>query len=477
MNKTIPKVKLWINGELLNSETGATFDVYNPFDNSLYAKAAEASIRDVDNAVLSAHAAFDKYKHCLAKERESWLLKAADLLEQRTEKFIDVLIDEVGSTLKKANNEVMQSVLLLRAAAGAARNVCGKTMPSDSINRMSMSIREPVGVIGAITPFNVPLAKGIRLTANPLALGNTVVLLTSEESPMMGQLIAKLYHDAGIPKGAFNMISGFGVDIGDSLTNHPLVKVVTFTGSCAVGKHIQEICGKQGKKVTLELGGKSPLVILSDAELDKAVTGAIQSIFAHQGQICMAASRIYVERSIFDIFISNFLAATKLIKCAELRDPESVIGPIINQKQRSRIKHHIEDATSKGAKLIAGGTWQGNCCLPTILTGVTSDMEIYAEETFGPVTSIYPIDSIEQAIEKSNDSVYGLSAAIYTTNLNHAMQYAKQIKSGMVHINSPTSYAEPHVPFGGIGDSGFGREGTDVDIDLMTEWKWVTIQL
>jgi len=477
MNKKIPIVKLWINGKLLNSELGSVFDVYNPFDNSIYARAEEASIGDVEKAVQSAHAAFDKYKDSLAKERESWLLKAAVLLEQRSEQFIDVLIDEVGSTIKKATNEVMQSVLLLRAAAGSARHVCGKTMPSDSINRISMSIREPVGVIGAITPFNVPLAKGIRLTANPLALGNTVVLLASEESPVMGQLIAQLYHDAGIPNGAFNMLSGLGVNIGDSLTSHPLVKVITFTGSCTVGKHIQQICGKHGKKVTLELGGKSPLVIMSDAELDKAVAGAIQSVFAHQGQICMAASRIYVEKSIFEKFIDEFTKATKLIKCMDLRNPESIIGPIISNKQQSRIKHHIEDAINKGATLRTGGSWQGNCCLPTILTNVTSDMEIYANETFGPVTSVYPIDSLEQAIEKSNDSVFGLSAAIYTTNLNHAMQYSRRVKSGMVHVNSPTSYAEPHVPFGGVGDSGFGREGTDVDIDLMTEWKWITIQL
>ena len=471
------KIPLWIAGNDVEPESGRYFDDMNPEDNTIYARAAEGTSEDIERAVHAASDAFAKYRLSLAKEREAWLIKAADLLEQRADECTDILIDEVGSPVGKARREISQSVSILRAAAGSTRQVSGKTMPSDTAGRLSMSVRQPVGAVAAITPFNVPLAKGVRLTASPLALGNTVVLLPSEEAPVMGQFLARLYADAGIPAGAFNVVSGFGAHIGDSLTCHPLVRVVTFTGSCSVGRHIQELCGRHGKRVTLELGGKSPLVIMADADLNKAVPGAVHSVFAFQGQICMAASRIYVERSILDEFTAKFSSAAQSLGFGDLRDAETVVGPIINDRQRNRVRSHIEDAIEKGATLITGGKWEGNRCQATILADVTRDMEIYADETFGPVTSIYPVDSLDEAIDKSNDSVFGLSAGIYTSNIDSAMNFANNVQSGMVHINAPTAYAEPHVPFGGVGDSGFGREGTEVDIDLMTEWKWITLQL
>jgi len=473
----IHNVQLWIDGNACEPGSGRTFADRNPLDDSVFARVAEGTSGDIDRAVQAASNAFAKYRLSLAKEREAWLIKAAELLEQRTDECTGILIDEVGSPISKAQREISQSIVILRAAAGSTRQVSGKTMPSDTPGRLSMSVRQPVGVVAAITPFNVPLAKGVRLTASPLALGNTVVLLPSEEAPVMGQFLARLYADAGIPPGVFNMVSGLGADIGDSLTGHPLVKVVTFTGSCAVGRHIQEVCGRHGKRVTLELGGKSPLVIMKDADLSKAVAGAVHSVFAFQGQICMAASRIYVEKPIFDEFMSRFSDAAQSLGFGDLRDPDTVVGPIINTRQRNRVRSHIDDAIAKGATLITGGEWDGNRCQATILSDVTSEMDVYADETFGPVTSVYPIESLDEAIEQSNDSVFGLSAGIYTTNLDSAMNYVNNVQSGMVHVNAPTAYAEPHVPFGGIGDSGFGREGTEVDIDLMTEWKWITIQL
>lgn len=473
----IPSVDLWIDGKSIAPESGHYFDDLNPEDDSVYAKVAEGSTSDIALAVHAAHNAFGEYRHRLARERENWLLSAADLLQQRADAFTDILIDEIGSPIGKARFEISQSVLFLRAAAGSARQVAGKTMPSDTENRISMSVRRPLGVVAAITPFNVPLSKGVRLTASPLALGNTVVLMPSEEAPVLAHHLARLYADAGIPAGAFNVVSGFGQDIGDTLTSHPLVRVVTFTGSCRVGRHIQELCGHHRKRLTLELGGKNPLVVMLDADLTKAVPGAVQSIFLFQGQICMGASRIYVERPVFAEFIGKFAAAAEALGCGDLREPGTVIGPIINQRQRDRVRHHIEDAIGKGAMLVSGGKWEGNRCQPTILSGVTSDMDVFAEETFGPVTSVYPVDSLDEALEKSNNSEFGLSAAIYTSNIGNAMKYANGVESGMVHINAPSVHAEPHVPFGGVGDSGFGREGTEVDIELMTEWKWITIQL
>lgn len=467
---------LWIGGESVAASSGKYFDDLNPLDDSVYARIAEGTTGDIDRAVQAAHTAFADYKKSVAKDREAWLSKAAALLEEQADEFAEILIDEIGSSIGKARFEIGAAIAILRAAAGSTRMVAGKTMPSDTPGRFSMSVRAPVGVVAAITPFNVPLSKGVRLTASPLALGNTVVLLPSEQAPVLAMRLAKLYADAGIPAGAFNVVTGFGHDIGDSLTTHPLVKVVTFTGSSVVGKHIQSLCGQHGKRLTLELGGKSPLVVLKDADLSKAVPGAVQSIFAYQGQICMGASRIYVEREILDEFKQKFAGAAQGIGRGELRDPGTVIGPIISQRQRDRIQGHIQDAVDKGANVVAGGEWEGNKCQPTILEGVTPEMDVYAEETFGPVTSIYPIDSVDEAIEKSNESEYGLSAAIYTSDLDAAMRFANEVESGMVHINAPTMYAEPHVPFGGVGESGFGREGTEVDIELMTEWKWITLQ-
>ena len=469
-------VQLWIGGEHIAPETGEYFDDLNPIDDSVYARAAVAGNNDVIRAIETADEAFLSYRNSVTKEREAWLSNAAHLLEQQASEFEEILIDEIGSPVGKARFEIAASIAILRAAAGSTRVVAGKTLPSDTPGRFSMSVRSPVGVVAAITPFNVPLSKGCRLTASPLALGNTVVLMPSEEAPVMAARLAKLYADAGIPDGAFNVVTGFGHDIGDTLTTHPKVKVVTFTGSSRVGKHIQALCGQHGKKLTLELGGKSPLVVMADADLSKAVPGAVQSIFAYQGQICMGASRIFVERPMLEEFTQKFAGAAQNLGRGDLRDPTTVIGPIISKRQRERIKGHIDDAVAKGAQVVTGGDWEDHRCQPTVLSGVTPEMDVYAEETFGPVTSIYPIDSVDEALEKSNESVYGLSAAIYTANLDNAMRYANNVESGMVHINAPTMYAEPHVPFGGVGDSGFGREGTEVDIDLMTEWKWITLQ-
>jgi len=469
-------VQLWIDGQHRAASGAQAFEDLNPVDDSVYATVARGTAEDIDSAVSVAQRAFQSYRKSIAREREEYLSRAAQLLEERRAEFTDVLIDEIGSSFGKANFEINAAVAILRAAAGSCRMISGKTMPSDTPGRFSLSVREPLGVVGAITPFNVPLSKGVRLTASPLALGNTVVLLPSEQAPVMAAMLATLYHDAGVPDGAFNVVTGLGEEIGDALTTHPDVKVVTFTGSTRVGRHIQKLCGEHAKRLTLELGGKSPLVVLADADIDKAVAGTVQSIFSFQGQVCMGASRLFVAREVVDEFSQKLAAAASALSSGDLRELTTVIGPIISARQRQRVKDHIDNAVSRGAKLLCGGDWQGNVCRPTVLGDVTPDMRVYAEETFGPVTSIYPVDSLDEAIARSNESQYGLSAAIFTTNLDAAMRFADEIESGMVHINAPTMYAEPHVPFGGVGDSGFGREGTEVDIDLMTEWKWITVQ-
>ncbi|MGH8262787.1 MAG: aldehyde dehydrogenase family protein [Steroidobacterales bacterium] len=465
----------WIGGSPVPPLSGAYFDDANPLDDSLYAQAARGGAADVDRAVQAAQRAFATYGESLAKDREQILAQAAVLLERQQSEFIEILVDEIGSPIRKARFEWSLSVGLLRAAAGMARQASGRIPPSDVARRLNLSVRAPLGVVAAITPFNVPLIKGVRLSANALALGNTVVLLPSEDAPVLAGRLARLYDEAGLPDGAFNVVTGMGAEIGDALTTHPLVRFVTFTGSTRVGRHIAALCGQHMKRVTLELGGKSPLVVMRDADLDKAIAAAVHGIFTFQGQVCMGSSRIFVERPIFDQFAERFSQAASRLGIGDLRDPQTVIGPIISERQRARVKGHLDDAVAKGATLLCGGRWRGNRCEPTVLRGVERGMQVFAEETFGPVAALYPIDTLDEAVERANESPYGLSASIFTARLDNAMEFARRVRSGMVHVNATALHDEPHVPFGGTGDSGFGREGTDEDIANMTEWKWITL--
>ena len=470
-------LKLWIGGEWRDASNGDTFASLNPIDDSIYRMAARGTSDDVRDAVAAARTAFPAYKATLPKEREKWLIKAAEIMERRKDEVINCLIDENGSPLGKAAFEFDKGLSMLRAAAGMARHVRGETIPSDAPGKLSMSFRSPRGVVAAITPFNVPIIKGTRLTANALACGNTVVHLASEFTPHAAVLLAEIYDEAGVPAGAYNLVTGFGAEIGDSLTGHGDVDFVTFTGSSVVGQHINEICAQNKTPVVLELGGKSPMVILKDADLSKTLPLAVRSIFMYQGQICIGSSRIYIERPIYDVFLEKYIGAVSGLGMGDMRSPETVIGPIISERQRKRVESHVEDARAKGATVAIGGEWVDNRFKPTVLTNVTEDMTVCKEETFGPVTTIYPIDSYEEGLEKANDTEFGLSSAIFTNDINKAMHFAQNIGAGMCHINGMTLHDEPHVPFGGNGESGMGREGTDADLDEMTVLKWVTIQL
>jgi len=470
-------LKHWIDGAWADASSGDNFDVLNPLDDTVYCRAARGTGDDIRKAVSAAKAAFPSYRETLPSERERWLLRVAEIMEERKSELINCLIDEIGSPIQKAGFEFGKGLTMVRAAAGMCRNVRGETIPSDGPGKFSMSIREPLGVVAVITPFNVPLIKITRLISNALAVGNTVVHLPSEMAPRISILFAEIVTAAGFPPGAFNVVTGYGVDIGDDLTGHKDVGFVTFTGSSVVGQHINEVCAKNKTPNTLELGGKSPTVILADAELDKVMPLAARSIFMFAGQACIGSSRFYVERPLYDEFVKRFSMIAGKVGMGDLRDPETVIAPIISERQRVRVKEHIADAVAKGATLVAGGEWEGNRCQPTLLTGVTDAMTVCRTETFGPVTSIYPIDSYEEGLANANDTEFGLSSAIFTNDINKAMHFAKHIGAGMCHINGPTIHDEAHVPFGGNGESGVGREGTDADLEAMTELKWVTIQL
>lgn len=467
----------FIGGQWVDAVGGEVFEVLNPLDDSHYAYASKGSGDDMQKAIAAAKTAFATYKHTTPTERERWLLRIAEIMEARKAELIDCLIDEIGSPLQKAMFEFTKGLAMVRAAAGMCRNVRGETIPSDRPGTFSMSMREPLGVVAVITPFNVPLIKTTRLVANALAVGNTVVQLPSEMAPHLTILFAEIAAEAGVPEGVYNVVTGLGAEIGDDLTSSTEIDFVTFTGSTVVGQHIIEICAKNKTPNTLELGGKSPTVVLADADLDKVMPQAAKSIFMFAGQACIGSSRFYVERPIYDEFVKRFAMIASKVGMGDLRDPNTVIAPIISDRQRQRVKDHIADAVAKGATVAAGGEWEGTRCQPTLLTNVTEEMTVCRSETFGPVTSIYPIDSYEEGLAKANDTEFGLSSAIFTKDIDKAFDFARNIGAGMCHINGPTVHDEAHVPFGGNGESGVGREGTDADLEAMTELKWVTVQL
>lgn len=473
----VEMLQLFIGGEWLDAEGRETFEDLNPLDDSLYAYVAKGTGDDIRKAIAAAKSAFAAYKVTTPTERERWLLRAAELLEERKAEILDCLIDEIGSPFGKAMFEYTKGLAMIRAAAGMCRNMRGETIPSDVPGKFSMTIREPRGVVGVITPFNVPLIKTARLVANALALGNTVVHLPSEMAPHLTLLVAKIFADAGVPRGVYNVVMGFGAEIGDDLSSNPDIAFLTFTGSTVVGQHIAEVCAKNRTPHTLELGGKSATVVLADADLDKCMPLAARSIFLFAGQLCIGSSRFYVERPIYDEFVKRFVTLAESAKAGDLRDPNTLVAPIVSERQRNRVKEHIGDAVAKGATIAAGGQFYGNRCMPTILTQVDESMRVCRTETFGPVVAIYPIDSYEEGIGRANDSEYGLSSAIFTRDINKALHFAQNINAGMCHVNGPTVHDEAHVPFGGNGESGFGREGTDADMEAMTELRWVTVQL
>ncbi len=473
----VKQSELWIGGEHVKPSSGKYFDDLNPLDDSLYSRVAEATAADMDRAVQVAHEAFLANKHLLAKEREVWFMRAAALMERDFQEYVDILIDEVGSPIGKAQFEVDYCINALRAAAGIPRTLRGDIIPSDNPGVFSMAIREPVGVVAAISPFNVPLLKVSKQGATPLSCGNAVVLLPSEFSSQVSLRFAQTLHEAGVPPGLFNVVTGDPFEIGDVLTTHKKVASITFCGSPRVGIHVAGLAAKDLKPITLELGGKSPLIVLDDADLDEAVQAAALGTFFFQGQACMASSRIYLQRGIAKAFTEKFVAAAGQVGTGDLRQPNTFVGPIISERQRERVRRHITDARDKGATVLAGGEWDGNRCLPTILSDVTEEMEVCRNETFGPVTSLYLFDTVDEALEQANDTVYGLSFSIYTQDIDTALDIAHRAESGAVHINRPTIQDEPCPPFGGQGLSGYGREGTEADLDVMTQWKWITIRM
>ncbi len=458
-------------------DAAGTFDDFNPATGEVWRKVADGGADAATDAVEAARAAQPEWAALPHDQRGKVLIDAMGAIGDLQDTLVEALVDEGGGWIGKAMFETGFVVGTAQAAAAAAHMVAGELIPSDH-GKVSMVVREPVGVVSVITPWNFPLLLSMRAVAFALAVGNAVVLKPSEETPLSGGvLVARIFEAAGLPPGVLNVVTCSRdrvADVGEVIVGHPAVGAVSFTGSTAVGREIAALGGRHLKRVALELGGKDALIVLDDADLDRAVGAATFGSFMHAGQICMATERILVDAAVAEEFTGRFVA-----KAAELSvgDPHSnVIGPVINAKQADKIRRHIDDAVADGATVRTGGGNDGLFFEPTVLDGVAPDMSVWTEETFGPVAPVVAVSGEEEAIKLANDSEYGLSAGIITADEERGLSVARRLETGMAHVNDTSVYDEPNAPFGGVKSSGLGRHGGKAAIEAFTRTRWLTLE-
>ncbi|WP_331774689.1 aldehyde dehydrogenase family protein [Sulfurospirillum sp. 1612] len=468
--------KLFINGKDKASSNGTIIDDINPSNGELFARVHMASTQDIEDAIESAYVAQKSWAATAPREKERVLLKAADIFEARADEIKTILMQESGSVIAKCMFEIGMVADILRTAAGEARRVSGETFTSNDPGVLSYSIRRPLGVVAGISPFNAPMILSTKKFAFALAAGNAFVLKPSSHTPVCGLVFGEVFRDAGLPDGVLNIIPCSSQDLGETFQTDPRIAMITLTGSTRVGKLVAASAAMHMKKCTVELGGKSPTIVLGDADVDYAVDTAAFSIFMHQGQICMAGSRIIVEANIYDEFCEKFAAKVKTLKVGNPEDPTTIIGPLIEEAQCEYINGLVDDAVEKGAHLLVGREHEGCFYKPTVVSEIKDTMTIFHEEAFGPAAAIIKARDLEHVLEIANNSSYGLSSAVITDNLSAALKLTESLKTGMVHVNGPTIQDEAHIPFGGVKESGMGREGGHFSIEEMTELKWITLE-
>ena len=478
--KNMSDLSMLINGLAVTAEKGATFERRNPLDGSVATRAPAASAADAVAAVEAAAEAFKSWSQTGPSERRALLSKAADALEAKTPKFVEAMAAETGATAMWAGFNAHLAAGMLREAAALTTQVAGEVIPSDVPGSLAMGVRQPAGVVVGIAPWNAPIILGVRAIATPLACGNTVVFKGSENCPRTHQLIVESLQDAGFPAGVVNYITNAPADAGtvvEAMIAHPAVRRVNFTGSTKVGKIIAMTCAKHLKPMLLELGGKAPMVVLDDADVEAAVNAAAFGCFANSGQICMSTERLIVDSRIADDFVARFVKKAKALPLGDPRKPEPVVlGSVIGMGTVEHCNALIDDALARGAKLLCGGKADSTLMPATILDHVTPKMRIYHEETFGPVKCIVRVDGVEAAVDCANDNDYGLSAAVFGRDIARAMNVARRIESGICHVNGPTVHDEAQMPFGGVKGSGLGRFGGKAGIAEFTELRWITVQ-
>ncbi|HUS70178.1 MAG TPA: aldehyde dehydrogenase family protein [Anaerolineae bacterium] len=472
--------KTYINGAWVAAADGTTFDDYNPYTGEVYAKVAGGRAEDARRAVDAAAAAFPSWSATPPAARAMHFLKAADILERRTEEIAGILTEETGATFGWAMFQCSLTPGMLREAAAQVHMVTGQIIPADLPGAFFMALRQPVGVVVGIAPWNAPLILSLRSVAFPMAYGNTAVLKASSEAPFSGGLVyGEIFEEAGLPAGVLNVLSnvpGFAGEVGDVLIADPRVRRISFTGSTDVGREVAKKAGEHLKRVALELGGSDPLLVLQDADVDYAVNAATFGRFLHQGQICMSVKRIIVEKPVAAEFMEKFVAKVSGLKVGDPKEHDTIIGPLINQTQLDLLRGQVDEAIERGAKVLCGGKFEGLSYWPTVLTDVKEDMRVCQEEVFGPVVPVIVVEDEEEALRVANNSPFGLSSGIITSDFAKGLAIAERLETGMVHINDSSVHDEPQVPFGGVKDSGWGRHGGLAALEEFTELRWVTMQ-
>jgi benzaldehyde dehydrogenase (NAD) len=472
-------IQMLIGGEYCSAANGATFERCNPLDRSVATRAPAATAQDAVAAVDAAAKAFPAWAATGPGERRALLLKAAQVLEAKGEALAAAMAAETGASGIWAGFNVHLAAGILLEAASLTTQINGEVIPSDVPGSLAMAVRQPAGVVLGIAPWNAPVILGVRAIATPLACGNTVILKGSELCPATHGLIIEALQEAGLPPGVVNFITNAPADAGavvEAMVAHPALRRVNFTGSTRVGKLIAQTCARYLKPVVLELGGKAPLVVLDDADVDAAVAAATFGAFANSGQICMSTERIVVDAAIADEFVAKLVDRAQHLPLGDPRQGPVVLGSVVDMATVERCNALIDDALAKGAKLLCGGKADNTLMAATLLDHVTPEMLIYREESFAPVKAIVRVSGVEQAVATANDNAYGLAAAVFGRDIGRAWQVAARIESGICHINGPTVHDEAQMPFGGLKHSGYGRFGGKAGIDAFTELRWITVQ-
>jgi acyl-CoA reductase-like NAD-dependent aldehyde dehydrogenase len=472
------EIALLVGGADVAAASGRMFERKNPMTGAVATRASAAGIEDAKAAADAADAAFPAWSATGPNARRALLNKAAAALEAKADAFVDAMMGETGSTEGWARFNLMLATGMVREAAAITTQIGGEVIPSDVPGKIAMALREPVGVILGIAPWNAPIILGVRAIAVPLACGNSVILKASEMCPRTHRLIVEAFQEAGFPAGVVNLVTNAPEDAGEvvgALIDHPAVRRINFTGSTAVGRIIAKRAAEHLKPVLLELGGKAPMIVLEDADLDEAVKAAAFGAFMNQGQICMSTERIIVVDAIADEFAERFAAKAKSMATGDPREGKTPLGAVIDQKTVNHVNALIDDALANGATALSGGKSDSVLMTATVIDGVTAAMNLYRDESFGPVTAMIRAKDEEDAIRLANDSEYGLSSAVFTRDTARGLRVAKRIRSGICHVNSSTVADEPQMPFGGVGASGYGRFGGKAGIESFTELRWVTI--
>ncbi|MCM3387653.1 aldehyde dehydrogenase family protein [Ureibacillus chungkukjangi] len=470
------ETKLWINGNWEDAKK--SYSLTAPYSGEVIARVAKASIEDVERAIEGAHQAFQSFKTTTAYERAEILYKVVEIMRNRKEEFARILAMEAGKPLSASLTEIDRTIATYQFSAEAAKQSTGETVPLDAApgtkDRIGYTKRVPIGVVSAITPFNFPFNLVAHKLGPAIAVGNTVVLKPATQTPLTSIVMAEVFKEAGLPDGVLQIVTGSGGELSDTLVTHPLVKKVTFTGSGAVGLKIKEKVGL--RKITLELGSNAAVIVEPSTPIDKIVSRCVAGAFGYAGQVCISLQRIYVHESIYEDFAKAFVEETRKLKLGDPLDPTTDVSAMIHPKEVERIKQWVEEAKEQGAEVAIGAEYTDRTLQPTVMVNVKPNMKVVCQETFAPIVSLVPYPTLDEAISLVNASELGLNAGIYTNVLTDAMKAADNIEAGTVVINDIPTFRVDNMPYGGVKNSGYGREGIKYAIEEMTDLKFITIK-